>query len=163
MVFFSSAWWPENLWRQTGLQPIFNSPLLWHLTFKISWVFALPVTPSSAVAAFLLWINLYSPGPPKSSCVRLSLHSSSSHLFLIIFWFQAAPDPISFTRFFSLSLVWPLRSAGGSRKEREWTEWRSNGKREEIETKDAFKANYVLSPHPCGIYRCFGIKLSGGV
>lgn len=49
MVFFSSVW-PENSQRQIGLQPIFNPPLLRHLTFKISWVFIPSAPPQLPVA-----------------------------------------------------------------------------------------------------------------
>lgn len=150
MIFFSRAWWPEILWRQIWLQPIFNPLLLWHLTFKTSQVFATPITPSSAVAGFLLWMNVSSPGLDKVS----SVHNCPSIQVPPVFSLLAPEFRLLLTLFlsldFSLSLVWPLWSAGGRRKKRDWTGWRSKGKREEIETKDASKAKYMLSPqHIC--------------
>lgn len=123
-----------ELMKTSWASLIFNPLLLWNLSFKIFWVFPL----TQLLTAFLLWINICSSGPVGGSSVHnCSIYSSSSCFFLISSWFQAATDPISLTGLFPLSLVWPLWSAGRSRK-RERTEWRSNGKREEMKIKDAF-------------------------
>lgn len=66
---------------------------------KISQVFVPPCSPSSAVAAFLLWLNIYRPGPAKGC----PMHRCPSVQVASIFpSFLAAPVPVSFTGLFSL-------------------------------------------------------------
>lgn len=77
----------------------FNPPLLRHLIFKISQVFAPPGSPSSAVAAFLLWLSIYRPSPAKGC----PMHCCPSVQVASVFpSFLAAPVPISFTGLFFL-------------------------------------------------------------
>lgn len=94
-----------ELIKTNWASPTFNPLLLWQLSFKIFWVFP----PLQLLTAILLWINVCSFGPAGGSSVHnCSIYSSSSHFFLISSWFQAAPDPVSLTGFFSLSFVWLL-------------------------------------------------------
>lgn len=56
MVFSSSAWWPEKLWRQTGLYPFL---ILCCYSIFLSRYFCI-FPPPQLLTAFLLWVNVCS-------------------------------------------------------------------------------------------------------